>query len=157
MRAFLSLTCLLVLSACGCSPTESAPQPGGHPGNQPSDQMSHETPSARYEGPELTASVEIQESHPPQYTLVVEVNCPTGGYALTLSSYDGESTPRVVSYVLTSPASDELVIQAFQKHSARIDLGADRTPVQVRVCQRQRRDPDGAKQPFKLAATVAPQ
>jgi hypothetical protein len=104
----------------------------------------------------LKATVETAESHPPAYTLTVDVNCPTGGYAFKLAEFDGKSTPRVAKFILTSPAHDELVIQAFQNHVERVDLGSDRTPVRVLVSQRQRRNPDADKQPFQLAATVTP-
>ena len=108
-----------------------------------------------YDGPELTAELEAKESHPVQYTLVVEVNAPTGGWDLAHDGTAGKD-PRQVRFVLTSPATDELVIQAFQRHTERVELGTDPGVVQVLVSQRQRRDPGAERQPFALAATVWP-
>lgn len=144
MRVLLAIVCGLLATACGSSPAEPAPVSA-----TPSDMPV-------YRGPELTTRIETDESHPPHYTLVVEVNCPSGGFAMTLAGYDDKATPREVRYILTSPASDELVFQAFQVHTERVDLGSDRTPVRVLVSQRQRRHPDARQQPFALAATVTP-
>ncbi|MEZ5962584.1 MAG: hypothetical protein R3F56_01945 [Planctomycetota bacterium] len=149
MRVFFALVSSAMLSACG-TPSEPAPPSGGSPGERPP------TDAAPYDGPALTATIETEESHPPRYTLVLEVNCPTGGYTLNLAGFDEKTTPREVRYVLTSPASDELVIQAFQTHTERVELGSERTPVRVLICQRQRRSASAATQPFRLAATVAP-
>jgi hypothetical protein len=143
MRALLAL--VLALSACNSSP----PEPGG------SAEEGATEPPAAYDGPDLVAKVETEESQPPRHILVVEVNCPTGGYEFALASYDGESDPREARFVLTSPASDEMVIQAFQLHTQRIDLGSSPTPVRVLVSQRQRRSA-GPRPPFQLAATATP-
>ena len=144
MRVLLALFSCLVVAACGCSPSDAGAPPGG--GN----------PADKYDGPELKAMIETSESHPPQYTLKVDVNCPTGGYTFKMSEFDSKSTPREVKFILTSPATEELVIQVFENHTERIDLGTDRSPVRVCVSQRQRRNPDADKQPFKLAASVTP-
>jgi len=149
VRFSLALVPSLVLAACGCGPDASAPAP-----EEPDAAKPPALPA--YDGPELKATVETEASQPPRHTLVVEVNCPTGGFSLALAAYDARSNPREVRYVLTSPASDELVIQAFQMHTARVDLGTDKTPVRVLVSQRQRRNEDAARQPFQLAATVTP-
>lgn len=145
MRILCALASSLVLSACGCSPAEGGSLNG-----------STVAPPAAYDGPELKATIETAESHPPQYTLVVDINCPTGGFALQLAEFDNQSTPREAKFILTSPANDELVIQAFQNHVERVDLGTERTPVRVLVSQRQRRNPETDKQPFQLATSVTP-
>lgn len=109
-----------------------------------------------YDGPELKAMIETSEGHPPTYTLNVDVNCPTGGYVFKLAEFDSKSTPREAKFILTSPAADELVFQAFENHSEHVDLGSERTPVRVLVSQRQRRRQDADQQPFQLAKTVTP-
>lgn len=144
MRVAITLSVLTLLAACGCSPSEPVKPPPQLPVAVP------------YDGPELTASIETAESAPPKYTLVVEVNCPTGGYALRSEGLGNISGGREARFVLTAPAADELVPQAFERHKATFDLGAERTPVRVLVAQRRRRDPKAAEQPFQLAATVTP-
>lgn len=145
MRLLCTLASSLVLSACGCSPAESG-----------SSSSSTVVPPAAYDGPVLKASIETAESHPPQFTLIVDIYCPTGGFKLQMAEFDSKSTPREAKFILTSPATDELVIQAFENHVERIDLGTERTPVRVLVSQRQRRNPETDKNPFQLATSVTP-
>jgi len=149
MRVIAAIVCSLAVSACGCSPEEAMPTPPVANG-QSDDQA-----PPPYDGPELTAKLEPAAGQ--RRTLVVDVHCPTGGYALSVASVDEDRAPREVRLILTAPASDELVIQAFQHHIERIAIAADPTPVRVLVSQRRRRDPDAARQPFQLAATVTPQ
>jgi hypothetical protein len=149
MRAVVATVLSVMVGACGCDPEQGSGAGAGG--------SSRSAAVPAYDGPELKATVETMESQPPQYALVVDVHVPTGGYALALASFEGGSNPREARFVLTSPAHDELVIQAFQHHVERVALGTDRTPVRVLVSQRQRRNPDAHRQPFQLAATVTPQ
>lgn len=107
-----------------------------------------------YTGPELTATIETMESHPPQYAALVEINCPTGGYELSAQPLDTKDGVRMARLVLVGPGADEMVTQAFERKTVRVELGAERTPVQIMVAQHRRNEPMTA--PFALATTVTP-
>lgn len=107
-----------------------------------------------YTGPDLTATIETMESHPPQYAVLVEINCPTGGYALTAQPLDSKDGVRMARLVLVGPGADEVVFQAFERKTVRVELGTERTPVQILVAQHRRNEPMTA--PFALATTVTP-
>ncbi len=149
MRSASSLALLglfFLLPACGSNSSATGGTPDGN------GTVTKKPPT--YAGPELTASIETKESHPPQYTAVVEINCPTGGYKLTAQPLDTQADMRMARLVLVGPASDELVTQAFERHSVRIELGTARTPVQILVAEHRRNEPMTA--PFALATTVTP-
>lgn len=144
MRLPIAPVLFALLAACGGNPSET-PKPGP------------ELPSAvPYDGPELTATYETKESHPPQYTLQVAVHCPTGGWELRCEGLKDIPGGREARFVLTAPAADELVPQGFEWHKESVDLGTERTPVRVLVSQRKRRDAKAAEQPFQFAASVTP-
>lgn len=134
------------LSACGSS--------SGVTGGHPEEDGTVTTKPPAYAGPELTATIETKESHPPQYALLVEINCPTGGYRVSAQPLDTQKDVRMARLVLVGPAADELVTQAFERHSVRVELGTARTPVQILVAEHRRNEPMTA--PFALATTVTP-
>ncbi len=123
MRVAKSLALPLLfalLSGCGSNPGAGSPTEGNGPVNP--------IPPA-YTGPELTATIETMESHPPQYAALVEINCPTGGYELSAQPLDSKDGVRMARLVLVGPGADDVVFQAFERKTVRVQLGAERTPV----------------------------
>lgn len=149
MRVAKSLALPLLfafLSGCG-----SNPGAGGSP-SEGNGSVNVKPPA--YSGPELTATIETMESHPPQYAALVEINCPTGGYELSAQPLDSKGGVRMARLVLVAPGADDMVTQAFERKTVRVELGAERTPVQIMVAQHRRNEPMTA--PFALATTVTP-
>ncbi len=142
-RTLLGFALISVLAACNGSaePQGDTPQaPGTGTGSDSAD--SAESPEAGgpgagderpgdaapapvdYEGPEISAELEVGEGAEPQCAVVVRAECPTLGWALEEDRCETDDGVTRVRVRLTEPGTDEMVGQAFETKSVRVALDA---------------------------------
>lgn len=107
-----------------------------------------------FEGPPVRASLEVMESHPPQYAVLIEVDAPTLGWELATEGVAAGADATVVTLELTEPGPDEIVAQVVQTRTARVALDHAPTVVQVRISRWQRDVHYLVSPGAKLAAVV---
>lgn len=106
-----------------------------------------------YDGPELTATLEVMESQPPQFAVAVNVQAPSGGYELKHAETKSAGAATEVLLVLTGPGPDEMVMQMLETKSLRVPLA--QVAGEVRVGVRQvRRGVAAPEAQYALAATL---
>ena len=169
--ACAAFACLVCLPA-GCSrpdrdesgsrPEAGAPAAGGgerEAGRSGADrsQEAAEVPEVEtYRGPPLRAELEVMESHPEQYAVLVEVTAPTAGWTLEEEGVGVEKGRTRVRLVLEEPGPDELNAAVLETLESRTVLGADVSwPVEVLVSRRQRGVVYVQEPPYELAAVLA--
>lgn len=113
-------------------------------------------PSLDYEGPPVTAELEVMESDPPRYAVAIDVRVPTAGWQLELVETRDERDATVVKVQLTEPGEDEIVAQVVQTLEARATLDARPEVVHVLVSRWQRGVQYLVEPEAKLAAIVRP-
>src|SRR5690606_11780560 len=139
----------------GAEPDATPEGDGETPGRPPQGGFVSE-PAEGYDGPPVTAVLEVMESFPEQYAVAVEVTAPTGGHELehtaTRKAEDGATE---IELKLPTPAEGEGVTQALETLRVRVPLESRPQEVRIRVAQWMRgahyvREPDAV-----LAAVIA--
>lgn len=150
MQRIASIAIPLLLAACGANEGaasgggQSAPGAGGGPA----------FPADPYEGPEIEAALEVMESQPPQYALVVRAVCPSGGHELVADGVRRAGSVAQALVTLTRPGPDEMVTMAFETKSVRIPLDPAPARIEVRVATARRNVHTLVPPPYLLARVV---
>lgn len=122
----LSVMIACALCACGSDPAEPGEETPTDPG------------PGTYAGPPVRCELEVMESQPPQYAVVVVVTAPTGGFELASEGAQTEGELAVVALRLTSPGGAEVVTQALEHKRVRVPLQGQPRRIEVRIAEWQR-------------------
>lgn len=144
-RTLLGFALISVLAACngGAEPQGDTPsasdaatgegRPVGDAAEQPaagSPEVGDEGPGdaapapVDYEGPEITAELEVGDGAEPPCAVLVRAECPTLGWALEEDRCETDDGVIRVRVRLTEPGAEELVGQAFETKSVKVALEA---------------------------------
>jgi hypothetical protein len=128
-RSLTALLLLVLSLPCGCSGKETEASTPTDPPSEGGEVAPDREPSERWDGPEVAAALEAGD-------LVVRIEVPTGGYALTTRSVDLESSPPRVELELVHPEDGAIVSQAFVTLEETIPFSAIPTdPIVVAIAR----------------------
>lgn len=108
-----------------------------------------------YQGPPVRAELEVMESHPEQFAVLVKVTAPTAGWILKEEGVGVEKGRTRIRLVLEEPGPDELNAAVLETLESRTVLGTKVSwPVEVLVSRRQRGVVYVQEPPYALAALL---